>query len=101
MIHKASAIVLISFAVTVLLLLMLMIVDTMEFMSGAYETFSATATVGLSRNLTPNLNTAGRWVIIIAMYLGRIGPISMGLFFNYNSQDKNKVSYADGNFYIG
>ena len=101
MIHKASAIVLISFAVTVLLLLMLMIVDTMEFMSGAYETFSATATVGLSRNLTPNLNTAGRWVIIIAMYLGRIGPISMGLFFNYNSQEKNKVSYADGNFYIG
>jgi len=66
-----------------------------------YETFSATATVGLSRGLTGTLNTAGRWVIILAMYLGRIGPISMALFFSYNSEGKNKIRYAQGRFFIG
>ena len=101
MMHKASAIVIIGFLVTAVLLLLLMSVSHVSLTDGMYETFSATATVGLSRALTPTLNLAGRWVIIVAMYLGRIGPISMALFFNYNTENKNKVSYAKGNFFIG
>ena len=38
-----------------------------------FETVSATATVGLSRNLTGYLNTAGKLIIIGTMYLGRVG----------------------------
>ncbi len=101
MIHKASAIVMVSFFVTILLLSILMITDQVSLVDGMYETFSATATVGLSRSLTPLLSTAGRWVIIVAMYLGRIGPISMALFFRYNTKDRNNISYAEGRFFIG
>ena len=101
MMHKASAIVVVGFAVTIVLQLVLMMVSSVNLVDGMYETFSATATVGLSRGLTGTLNTAGRWVIILAMYLGRIGPISMALFFNYNSDGKNKVRYAQGRFFIG
>ena len=36
------------------------------------------ATVGLSRGLTPCLNTAGKWIVILTMYLGRIGPLTLG-----------------------
>ena len=43
-----------------------------------YEITSAAATVGLSRGLTPQLNTAGKWIVILTMYLGRIGPLTMG-----------------------
>ena len=46
-----------------------------------YETTSATATVGLSRNLTPYLNDIGKLIIIVTMYLGRIGPISLAIAF--------------------
>ena len=88
MIHKASAIVMVSFSVTI-------VIDSM------YETFSATATVGLSRAVTPTLSIIGRWVIILAMYLGRIGPISMALFFRYDTKDRNQISYAEGRFFIG
>ncbi|MBR6172888.1 MAG: potassium transporter TrkH [Eubacterium sp.] len=101
MIHKASAIVMVSFSVTVVLTIALMMTNQIRLVDGMYETFSATATVGLSRNLTATLNTAGRWIIILAMYLGRIGPISMALFFKYNTEDKNKISYAEGKFFVG
>ena len=101
MIHKASAIVLFSFGVTIVLLIAVMVTNRVGLVDGMYETFSATATVGLSRALTPTLNTVGRWIIILAMYLGRIGPISMALFFRYDTEHKNKISYADGNFFVG
>ena len=47
-----------------------------------FETVSATATVGLTRNLTPSLNTLGKLIITATMYLGRVGPISLMIAFN-------------------
>ena len=38
---------------------------------------------------------------IAVMYLGRIGPISMALFFNYRGMDKNSISFAEGKFFVG
>ena len=101
LIQKANAIVIVSFAVTIILLIGLMVTNEVELVDALYETFSATGTVGLSRALTPNLNTIGRLIIIIAMYLGRIGPISMALFFRYSGREKNKVRYTKGNFFVG
>ena len=43
-----------------------------------YEITSAVATVGLSRGLTPQLNVTGKWIVILTMYLGRIGPLTLG-----------------------
>lgn len=43
----------------------------------AYEIVSALATVGLSRGFTSTLTFAGKIVVIIVMYLGRIGPITL------------------------
>lgn len=43
-----------------------------------YEMTSAIATVGLSRGLTPTLSVIGKWIVILTMYLGRIGPLTLG-----------------------
>ena len=101
LIHKATAIISVSFTVTFVFLMALIMSNDVSLVDGMYEMFSATATVGLSRALTPTLNTFGKWLIICAMYLGRIGPISMALFFNYGSGAKNQVSYAKGDFFVG
>ena len=101
LIQKANAIVIVSFTVTFILLVGLLVTNKVTFVDAMYETFSATATVGLSRALTPNLNTVGRLIIIVAMYLGRIGPISMALFFKYRGTERNKVKYVKGNFFVG
>ncbi|WP_051671580.1 TrkH family potassium uptake protein [Oribacterium sp. P6A1] len=101
-IHKAVAIIIISFLVTSGLSIMLMLTNpTVSLVDALYETFSATATVGLSRNLTASLNPAGKVIIIIAMYLGRIGPISLVMFFRGNKDKNDLLKYADGKYYIG
>ena len=56
-----------------------------------YETVSATATVGLSRNLTSSLNIWGKLIIIVTMYLGRIGPISLAFALNVKKRKNNII----------
>ena len=101
LIRKSEAIIMVSFSVTFIMMLLIMITNKIGMIDAMYETFSATATVGLSRALTPTLNTVGRLLIITCMYLGRIGPISMALFFDYGCSNKNNVSFAKGRFFVG
>ena len=56
-----------------------------------YETVSATATVGLTRNLTSSLDSIGKIIIILTMYLGRVGPISLAVAFNKKRKNQNIV----------
>ena len=56
-----------------------------------YETVSATATVGLSRDLTPYLSTAGKLTIAVTMYLGRVGPISLAIAFGTKRETQNTI----------
>jgi trk system potassium uptake protein TrkH len=52
-----------------------------DFLNIMFEATSAIATVGLSADLTPDLNRASQIVLMILMYVGRIGPITMALVF--------------------
>ena len=56
-----------------------------------YETVSATATVGLSRDLTPTLTAAGKLTVAVTMYLGRVGPISLAIAFGTRRKTVNAV----------
>ena len=66
-----------------------------------YETVSATATVGLTRNLTPFLNTVGKMIIICTMYLGRIGPISLAIAFTYHKEIVNNIKNPTEEISVG
>lgn len=99
--QKASAIVMISFLTLFVSALLLLALEPVPMIDGLFEAVSAVATVGLSRGLTPSLHTAGRLIIIVTMYLGRIGPISMALFLARPKPGKNSVTYGEGKFYVG
>lgn len=47
----------------------------------AFECASALGTVGLSRGITGSLTPAGKWVLIALMFLGRVGPVVLGMAF--------------------
>ena len=53
----------------------------------AFETASALGTVGLTTGVTPTLTIAGKWIIILTMLIGRLGPLTLlvGLTFNLKS----------------
>jgi len=66
-----------------------------------YETVSATATVGLSRNFTTSLNTFGKLIIIITMYFGRVGPISLAVALGRKNKSQNIISEPTEDIRIG
>lgn len=48
-----------------------------DFLVLAFEAVSAFATVGLSMGATPLLTPTGKWMIIILMFIGRLGPLTL------------------------
>jgi trk/ktr system potassium uptake protein len=51
--------------------------ETGGFLGRMFESVSAFNTVGLSMGQTPYLSIAGKWTIIILMFLGRVGPLTL------------------------
>ena len=99
--RKATAIIEVSVVTVMVLTLLLVATNPVGIEDGLFEIVSACATVGLTRNLTPTLNTAGKLIVTAGMYLGRIGPISMAFFLTGGKKNESGVHYAEGNFYIG
>lgn len=67
-----------------------------------YETTSAIGTVGLTADLTPQLCTASKFVIMFMMYIGRIGPITFALAFGARKLPKNSIRrFPDQGILIG
>ena len=66
-----------------------------------YETTSATATVGLTQNLTPLLNSWGKAIIIATMYFGRIGPISLAIALGTRKENVNNIQNPTEEISVG
>ncbi|HOK29200.1 MAG TPA: TrkH family potassium uptake protein [bacterium] len=66
-----------------------------------FEVVSAFGTVGLSTGITPSLSTVGRIVIILVMYLGRVGLVVFGLSFLYPLRRKSHIELPYGEVSIG
>ena len=100
-ISKAVAVTSVSFIVMFTSTVLLAAVTDANALDIVYETMSATATVGLTRNLTPTLTLWGKIIIIITMYLGRVGPISLLLAFNTKKENKNIIKNPTEEISIG
>ena len=76
-----SAVVIFFFALTTALTatILLVAVSGHPLLDCAYEIVSAVATVGLTRSLTSQLPAAGKIIVILIMYMGRIGPITLAV----------------------
>ena len=90
-ISKSVAVTGMSFLIMFLSTVLLAAVTDASALDIAYETVSATATVGLSRNLTSGLNMWGKLIIICTMYLGRVGPISLAIAFQTKKESRNII----------
>lgn len=70
-----------------------------DFLALAFEVTSAFGTVGLSRGATGELDAMGRVTIMLIMFLGRVGPLTLGFFLATRSVPR--VRYPRGQIYLG
>ncbi|WP_420557025.1 TrkH family potassium uptake protein [Roseovarius sp.] len=73
--------------------------QNIAFRDLAFEVASAFGTVGLSHGATGELNWLGRAVIIAVMFLGRVGPLTLGFFLAVKSRPR--VRYPGDKVFLG
>ncbi len=100
-VRKAVAVVGMSLTVLMVSTLALSMVMDASLTDIAYETVSATATVGLSRGLTPLLDGWGKLIIIATMYFGRIGPISLAIALGIRKEERNVITDPEEDVSVG
>lgn len=90
------------FFISVFVILISMTHTNAQLESIIIEVFSAFNTVGLSIGLTTKLNAIGKILIIFAMYLGRVGILTL-LFLITNKKDKSKryIEYPEARITVG
>ena len=76
-------------------------VESAPFGACLFEAVSAFATVGLSMGLTPTLNAISRLILILLMYLGRVGVLTLGVAVLMRHREPPKMQYPDGDVMVG
>lgn len=64
-----------------------------------YDTISAFTTTGLSMGIVPTLSSPALYVLAVVMFIGRLGPLSIGLMFG--KQAKSGLKFPPANIMIG
>ena len=81
--------------------ILLCLTDGFAFEDTMYEVVSAVATVGLSRGITPQLSFLGKLIIIVTMYIGRTGPITVAFLFFTGKNASAPVELPESKIMIG
>ena len=101
LVYRAFAILIISFSLVVVVTMLLCITQPKEqFIDLLYEATSAFATVGLTTGVTQRLNFIGKIIIMITMYFGRVGPLTVALGLKKKRKNKG-YRYPETKILIG
>ena len=100
-VYRACAVTLISFGLLFMLAFLLFAAEPhLPFRELLFEAVSAFGTVGLSTGVTPRLSTAGKLVVCMAMFVGRLGPFTLALAVGL-SKERASYSYPSTKIVVG
>jgi len=99
---KSIAIFIISLVIVSSSILILMRLEPdKNFLALFFECVSAFGTVGLSLGITPFLSVMGKFVLVMVMFVGRVGPLTLVLALANRVVLPRKVNYPEGKVLIG
>lgn len=87
------------FAVFVGILLICAFEPQLPFKEIVFEVFSAFGTVGLSAGITPTLCVGSKLTLIVLMFIGRLGPLTVAALWSVKPE--LNLSYSEENITIG
>ena len=98
--RRALSITMIAFLLVFFATFALLITEGGSLLDMLFEVMSAFGTVGLSTGITPELSPAGRMILIVVMFAGRIGPLTL-VFSLAKRAQKAPVKYPEERIMIG
>ncbi|HHT9152752.1 MAG TPA: TrkH family potassium uptake protein [Candidatus Hypogeohydataceae bacterium YC40] len=99
-IHTAFAIFYLFSLVVVIDTLILTFTEDASFLQILFETVSALGNVGLSMGITSHLTVIGKILLTITMFIGRVGPLIVGLFLFGRPKHKG-FEYVEAKIFVG
>ena len=99
-VRKSIAIIFISFLASMVAIICMCILESGESVDIIFEIYSALGTAGLSRDYTATIGLAGKIILCICMFLGRIGPITMVIAFTMRDT-KTALRLPKGKITVG
>lgn len=75
--------------------------DGVSFDNAVYETISALCTVGLTTGITPGLGPASCLILIVFMFFGRVGIMTISVGFMMANPAEERIEYAQARVMIG
>ncbi len=98
--HRAFAVFALMFTAVLFFTLFLSLTQSAPLLTCLFEAVSALGTVGLTMGLTPRLTQVGRAAIIVAMLMGRVGPLTLALAIRPQRRAP-LVSYPEEDVMVG
>ena len=99
---KAITVLFISLIYTTICVFLLILFErNKNLLDLVFEVFSAFGTVGLSRNLTPSLADISKFILIVTMFVGRVGTLTIALALSKSNLKKGRYTYPQENILIG
>lgn len=101
-IDKALAIICLSAMLIFIVTTIMLIADNKPFIDILFEATSAFGTVGMSSIGTSSLHTASKIVLLITMFLGRVGPLTFAIALSLKNNKKTQdLIYPEGKIVVG
>lgn len=101
LVYKAFSLFFIAMSIVLIVTLVLSVTENNErFLDLLYEATSAFGTVGITTGVTQELSTIGKFIIMISMYFGRVGPLTIAFAITKKRKKKN-YKYPEGKILIG
>ena len=102
LVFRAFAIAIVSMTVIIGMTMILTFTEDQVFLDLLFEVTSAFATVGVTRGITPELSGIGKAVIIITMFIGKVGPLTLAVALaKRHRQYDGKYRYPEDKIMIG
>jgi trk system potassium uptake protein len=98
---RAMVVFVISFNLVILATFLLLLTNPFTLDQTLFEVVSAYSTTGLSLGITTGLNTIGRLIIILTMFAGRLGAITIMIAMLGRETGKKLVDYPEESILIG
>ncbi|MDD5537067.1 MAG: TrkH family potassium uptake protein [Candidatus Cloacimonetes bacterium] len=98
--REATSLITLSVGIISIVVFLLFLVENLPFDKLIFEAISAFGTVGLSMGITAKLSGAGKLLITVLMYIGRIGPLTLIYALSMRKREPN-INYAEEKIAIG